>query len=246
MVNALQVYNILDSEIPFSSQESWDNSGLLINTGEHTDTVLVCLDVTKAAVDRAVEAGAKIIVSHHPVIFSGLTQIDCNHIVYTLIKNDISVISAHTNFDKYRYGTCYAMADKLELAAEYDENIEIGLKAAVNEKLTVKHLAEKCKAVFGTAACTLPDNQVKKVFICAGSGGGMTEEILASGADCYITGEGKYHDMLDLAALGVAVITTAHDASEKISLEALAGIITKSNKDIKTEIYIAENLQYVL
>jgi len=245
MVNAVQIYNILDKVIPFSTQESWDNSGLLINSGADSDTVLVCLDVTARVVDRAVETGAKIIVSHHPVIFSGLTQLDYKDVVYRLIKNDISVISAHTNFDKYRYGTCYAMAEKLGLEAEYDESIEIGLKA-LTKPLTVRQLAEKCKTVFGAAACTLPEKPVEKIFICAGSGGGMTEEILSTGADCFITGESKYHDMLDLAALGTAVITVGHDASEKISLETLAGIIKNENKDIKTEIYTAENLQTVL
>lgn len=245
MVNAVQIYNILDKEIPFSTQESWDNSGLLVNSGAQTDTVLVCLDVTLRAVEKAVETGAKVIVSHHPVIFSGLTQLDYNDVVYKLVKNDISVISAHTNFDKYRYGTCYAMAEKLCLTPEYDENIEIGLKA-VTDSITVRQLAERCKAVFGSAACTLPQNKTEKVFICAGSGGGMTEEILASGADCFITGESKYHDMLDLAALGIAVITTSHDASEKISLQRLAGIISEMIPDIKTEIYVADDLQTVL
>ena len=140
-------------------------------------------------------------------------------------------------------GDGYAMAEKLGLVAEYDENIEIGLKAAV-EKTTVRQLAEKCKAVFGTAACTLPEKQVEKVFICAGSGSGMTEEILDSGAECFITGECKYHDMLDLSAMGVAVIAVAHDASEKISLEKLALIL--ENENIKTEIYTADNLQTVI
>ena len=243
MVNAVEVYNIIDRVIPFSTQESWDNSGLLINSGKASEKVLVCLDVTIAVVKTAVENNIKIIVSHHPVIFSGITEINSGDIVYNLIKNDISVISAHTNFDKYRLGTCFAMAEKLGLVAEYDENIEIGLKAAA-EKTTVKQLAEKCKAVFGTAACTLPEKQVEKVFICAGSGGGMMEEILSAGADCFITGESKYHDMLDLAHLDIAVITTAHDASEKISLERLASILEKEN--IKTEIYTAENLQVII
>ena len=132
---------------------------------------------------------------------------------------------------------------KFDPNIKYDENIEIGLKAAA-EKTTVKQLAEKCKAVFGTAACTLPEKQVEKVFICAGSGSGMTEEILDSGAECFITGECKYHDMLDLDHLDIAVITTAHDASEKISLEKLALIL--ENENIKTEIYTADNLQTVI
>ncbi len=243
MVNALQIYNKLNEYFAFSTQEEWDNSGLLINGGKETDCVLICLDVTARAVEKAVWLGAKLIVSHHPVIFGGIKSIGCNDIVYKLIKNDISVISAHTNFDKYEKGTCFAIADKLGFTPVYNENIEIGLEA-VCKTTDCKTLAEKCKKIFGNASCTLPDKKIEKVFICAGSGGGMIREIISTGADCFITGESKYHDMLDLAAMNIAVIETDHDASEKISLETIEDIIKENFKDIKTEVFAAENLQY--
>ncbi|MBQ3008190.1 MAG: Nif3-like dinuclear metal center hexameric protein [Oscillospiraceae bacterium] len=63
MVNALEIYKLLDSRFPFSTQEEWDNSGLLINSGMRTDKILVCLDVTPQVVDKAIETGAKLIVS---------------------------------------------------------------------------------------------------------------------------------------------------------------------------------------
>ena len=242
MVNALEIYKLLDSRFPFSTQEEWDNSGLLINSGMRTDKILVCLDVTPQVVDKAIETGAKLIVSHHPVIFSGFRKVDSTSLVYRLIRNDISVISAHTNFDKYRYGTCYAVAEKLGLTPVFDDSIEIGL-TAVTEEVTTSRLAEKCREVFGNASFTLADKKVKKVFICAGSGGGMMNEITAAGADCFITGESKYHDMLDLAQLGISVITVGHDASEKISIETIADIIKEENKDIDVEVVIADNIQ---
>ena len=70
MVTPQLVYDIIKEEVPFSRQENWDNSGLLINTGKESEKVLVCLDVTEDVILKAEEAEAKIIVSHHPVIFT--------------------------------------------------------------------------------------------------------------------------------------------------------------------------------
>jgi len=245
MVKPLQIYECINATLPFETQEGWDNSGLLVDSGIESNTVIVCLDVTQQVVDKAVETGTKIIVSHHPVIFGGMKKVSCDDVLYSLIKNDISVISAHTNFDVYRYGTCYSIAEKLGLQAVFSENREIGLTAAV-EKMSAEQLAHRCKAVFGNAACTLPEKQVERVFICAGSGSGMMTEVISSGADCYITGECKYHDMLDLAHKGIAVITMGHDSSEKISLETLADIIKEKFTDIDVEIYVAESLQHYI
>ena len=75
MVTASQVFDLLNREFPFETQDSWDNSGLLVYSGAETESVLLCLDVTPQAVEAAVEIGAKLIVSNHPVIFSPLKEI---------------------------------------------------------------------------------------------------------------------------------------------------------------------------
>ncbi len=242
MVSPSQIYDLFNKEFPFSTQESWDNSGLLIYSGVTSEKVLVCLDVTPQALDKAVEIGAKIIVSHHPAIFDGLTEIYAGDVVYQLIKNDISVISAHTNFDKYRYGTCYAMADRLGFEIT-DTDFDFGLLAECDE-MSVQELGWQCKSAFGAATVTLPHKKVNTVFICAGSGSGMKEEIIESGADCFITGECKYHDMLDLAAEDIAVVTTGHDNSEKISVDTLAQLIKDNFEDTDVQVFIQDSLTH--
>ena len=81
MITPSQVFDLLNKEFPFETQESWDNSGLLIYSGKESSCVVVCLDVTADVVDFAVEMGAKIIVSHHPVIFSGIKEIYSGDVV---------------------------------------------------------------------------------------------------------------------------------------------------------------------
>ena len=241
MITPSQVFDLLNKEFPFETQESWDNSGLLVYSGVESDSVLVCLDVTADVVEKAVEMDAKIIVSHHPVIFSGLKEIYSGDVVYSLIKNDISVISAHTNFDKYRYGTCFDIANRLGLDIVPDDSFEFGI-IAETDGISVQELGWKCKSVFGSASVTMPHNRINTVFICAGSGSDMKNEVIESGADCYLCGECKYHDMLDLAAEGISVVTLGHDNSEKLSVETIANLIKENFEDTDVQVYIPESL----
>ena len=241
MITPSQVFDLLNKEFPFETQESWDNSGLLVYSGVESDSVLVCLDVTADVVEKAVEMDAKIIVSHHPVIFSGLKEIYSGDVVYNLIKNDISVISAHTNFDKYRYGTCFDIANRLGLDIVPDDSFDFGI-IAETDGISVQELGWKCKSVFGSASVTMPHNRINTVFICAGSGSDMKNEVIESGADCYLCGECKYHDMLDLAAEGISVVTLGHDNSEKLSVETIANLIKENFEDTDVQVYIPESL----
>ena len=241
MITPGQVFDLLNREFPFDTQESWDNSGMLVYSRQETDSVLVCLDVTQGAVDMAIEMGAKLIVSHHPVIFGGLKEIYSGDVVYRLIKNDISVISAHTNFAKYEYGTCYDIADRLGFDIIPDDSFEFGILADT-DGISLQELAWKCKAVFGAAAVSGGANRVNSVFICAGSGSDMKNDVIDSGADCFICGECKYHDVLDLANEGISVVMLGHDNSEKLAVERIAQLIKDYSEDTDVQVFIPESL----
>ena len=149
MVTPQLVYDIINEEVPFSRQENWDNSGLLINTGKKSEKVLVCLDVTEDVILKAEEAEAKIIVSHHPVIFTPVKSVDSGDIVFKRIEKGISIISAHTNFDKYRYGTCYKMAELLGLEI-LSRDFDIGILAGCRHT-NIKDFAQRCERCFRPA-----------------------------------------------------------------------------------------------
>jgi len=112
------IVNFFEQLAPLSYQESYDNSGLIIGDKQmEVKSVLLSLDVTPDIVKEAIQIGANVIVTHHPIIFSGLKKITgSNYIeqsVILAIKNDIAIYAAHTNFDSVKNGVNIAIANKL-------------------------------------------------------------------------------------------------------------------------------------
>ena len=99
----------LNELAPFSLQEDNDNSGLLV--GEHGSEVtkgLVTLDITEKVLDEAIEKGCDVVISHHPFIYQGLKRVigsrPAERLLVKAIKNDLAVISLHTNLDNILTG----------------------------------------------------------------------------------------------------------------------------------------------
>jgi dinuclear metal center YbgI/SA1388 family protein len=115
-----EISNWLNSEVPLSYQESYDNSG--IQTGEpdmEIVKILLSFDVTEAVIDEALRSGCNLVITHHPLIFSPLKRITgSNYVEKTLLKairNNIAVYSCHTNLDSFGGGVSRKMAEKIGL-----------------------------------------------------------------------------------------------------------------------------------
>lgn len=114
------VTGYLNSFAPLAYQESYDNAGLNIgNSFEGVKSVLVTLDVTEEVVKEAIDLGVNLIISHHPVLFKGLKQINnqtyTGRIVQDLIRNNIAVYAGHTNVDAVWGGVNSMICEKLGL-----------------------------------------------------------------------------------------------------------------------------------
>ena len=115
------VVSVIEAFAPLGIQESWDNSGLSVGSPESpVHSILLGLDCTPELVDEAVAAGADMIVTHHPLIFSGLKKIapedPVGLAVMKAVKAGVSVYSAHTTADKVVAGVSGAMARRLGLS----------------------------------------------------------------------------------------------------------------------------------
>ena len=118
-----EVVDALERFAPLPLQEGWDNAGLQVGLTEaEVSGALLCLDVTEKVVDEAISKQCNLIVSHHPLIFHPLKRIDgssdVQRAVVKAIKNDVTVVSMHTNMDNARGGVNYKIA---EIAHEIDK-----------------------------------------------------------------------------------------------------------------------------
>ncbi len=104
MVTLSSIHKYIENRYPAKYSADWDNVGLQVGSSNNEiKKVLVCLTITSDVVARAIETGANLILSHHPLIFNKLSKIDTSSyqgkIIEKLIQNNISAYSAHTNFD---------------------------------------------------------------------------------------------------------------------------------------------------
>jgi len=115
-----EIADYLESLYPLSLQESWDNSGLLVGHPDHeVKKILITLDITEAVVQEAIDKHCNVIISHHPVIFSGIKSLtaktETERLVESAIKNDIALYALHTNLDNSDSGINAHLCEKLGL-----------------------------------------------------------------------------------------------------------------------------------
>ena len=108
----------IEEYAPLWLQESWDNSGMQVgDLNSEVTGVVLCTDVREEILDEAIERGANLIISHHPLLFRGLKKIVGRtyqeRIVTRAIKHDITIYCAHTNMDSAQGGVNFKMAEKL-------------------------------------------------------------------------------------------------------------------------------------
>jgi len=134
-----EVMQHIESFAPLGLALSWDNVGLLVGQQDwEVEQVYICLDVTPNAVEKAIEAGCQLILSHHPLIFKVLKNIN-NPLLIRLIQHKIAVICLHTNLDVAAYSVNHALADALGLEVTGTLSDESG---AQNHHLVVHCPAE--------------------------------------------------------------------------------------------------------
>lgn len=115
-----EITGYLDSSIPLSFQEDYDNSGLQVGEPDmEVNSVLLALDVTEEIMEEAIASGCNLIITHHPLIFSGIKRLAGRNITEKIIvkavRSEIAIYSAHTNLDIFNGGVSRKMAEKMSL-----------------------------------------------------------------------------------------------------------------------------------
>ena len=241
----------LERFAPLPLQESWDNAGLQLGLTEaEVSGALLCLDVNEEIVDEAIRKGCNLIVSHHPLLFRGLKQI-CGQdyvqrCVIKAIKNDIVIVSMHTNMDNARDGVNWKMAERLGLvnsqffAQKVVDGIEAGsgVVGELPEAMAAQGFVELVKRQFDVqcALCNeLLQRPIRKVALCGGAGDFLLPDALREGADAFITGEMHYHQYFGYEQQ-IQICVIGHYQSEQYTSEIFRDIIQRKCPGVRTEI----------
>ena len=233
------IINIIEEFAPLSIQEKWDNSGLCIGSPEDEVTsVLMGLDCTPELVDEAIACGADMIVTHHPLIFSGLKKISAEDLVgeavVKAIRAGISVYAAHTSADKVIAGVSGAMAARLGLKDvrildEDGEGTGLGVVGNLPEPMTAQDALELVKERFAlkVVKSSKPVGcKIERVAMCGGSGGSLIGAARAAGAQLYISGDISYHNFF--TPEGFMIMDIGHYESEIEIVDILFSLIKKN------------------
>lgn len=257
MPSVKEIYRYLDEKFPYCMQESYDNSGIMVECGRNVTKVVVSLDITNTIVDYATALGAELIVSHHPVIFRPIKSISYDSPLYRLIANDVSAISAHTNYDIAEGGVNDQLASKLDLheikpvfkVSECSVNgilreNYIGRMGVITNEQTpsdfAAFVAERLGKKVGIEYVDGRKN-VKTVAVGGGACGEFVFECKKYGIDAFVTGEAKHHEMIYAAENGITLIAAGHYATENVALEKLASTLVEKFEGLTVTVTRLDN-----
>ena len=240
-----EIFEYLTKLYPLELAMDWDNSGFLLGRSDkEVRNVLVVLDITNEVLEYAETKDIDLIVSHHPIIFSALKRVTdetlLGNYILKILKNDISVIAMHTNFDIAKGGMADICSERLGLSNTcvfektniFDgEELGIGKIGDLKKDMSLDELIKLVKTKFDLSHVSVfgrenINSNIRRVAISPGSGKGMYKYAVKR-ADVLITGDITHHDGLDAANDGVCIIDATHYGLEHVFTEKIVNDLKK-------------------
>lgn len=229
-----EIVDVLETLSPKYYACDWDNVGLLVGRQDkEVKNIMIALDATKDVIAKAIENQVDMLITHHPMIFSSLKQINEEQFttekVLSLAEHGISYYAMHTNFD--------AVGGMGELAAgekylnlrntkpiDFDVNPDIGMGryGILPNPMTAYQVAEYVKAKFDIPFVLLyqreqdKDKVFDKIAVMPGSGRSEMKVVKDNGYTLYLTGDYGHHEGLDAMDMGLTIIDATHYGLEHI------------------------------
>ncbi|NLU70149.1 Nif3-like dinuclear metal center hexameric protein [Streptomyces sp. HNM0574] len=231
------VLTALDTLWPRERAEQWDAVGTVCGDVANPDArvtrVLFAVDPVQEIAEEAVELGAELLVTHHPLYLRGTTTVAADtfkgRVVHTLIRNGIALHVAHTNADTADPGVSDALAGALGLrvlrplvpdATDPEGRRGLGRVCELDRPVRLSELARLAAdrlpaTAQGIRAAGDPDRPIRTVAVCGGSGDSLFDQVRAAGVDAYLTADLRHHPASEARAqTPLALLDAAHFATE--------------------------------
>ncbi|WP_125099723.1 Nif3-like dinuclear metal center hexameric protein [Leucobacter chromiireducens] len=241
---------LADELWPLATAESWDRVGLTSGDPRAPLTsALLAVDVTEDTVAEALDTGADLLFTHHPLLLRGVHTLAEDTakgaLIARLIRGGCALYSAHTNADAPDGGVSDVFARRLGLVHAQPlvpsqhpaaaQGSGIGRVGTLPQPESLRAFAERLAAILpqtvsGVRVGGDPDRVVSRVALLGGAGDSLLDHPLVRAADVYVTSDLRHHpaqESLELAAAagGPALVDVAHWASESLWLDGAAELL---------------------
>ncbi len=233
---------MIEGTYPKSAALDFDNVGLQAGRSQkEVNRIYLALDATDEVIEQAIEAGADMLITHHPLIFSPLKSVTdedfISRRILKLIQHDIAYYAIHTNYDVLGMaelsGKILELKDTEVLTVTLNTQTGeegIGRIGTLPHTMTLEeccvYIKHKLKLgavkVFGDR-----DRKVQRIAVSPGSGKSMVDAAVTKGADVLVTGDIGHHEGLDAVAQGLSVIDAGHYGTEYIFIDDMKQFLSE-------------------
>ena len=246
-----EITELFEREFPTSMAMDWDNVGLQVgDLSQEINRVYVALDATDEVIEHAINAGADLLITHHPLIFTTVNRVVANDMVgrrlLKMIENHMAYYAMHTNFDIAAMGDIVAkkmgveVSTPLEPTGEYADGKSFGMGFVgelVNDSaVNLKEFADSVRDNFGLSHVKIfseNDKMVKRIACCPGSGKSVVNFALEAGADVYVTGDIDHHTGIDAVAMNLPIIDAGHYGLEHVYIDYMVNLLRDNLPELK-------------
>ena len=247
---------------PESLAENWDEVGLVAGHPSAPVTkVMFAVDPTLEVIEEAVEWGAELLITHHPLLLKGVTTVAATtpkgRAVHRLIESGTALLTVHTNGDSAVGGVSDVLADALGLqdaapltvAANGLPEEGIGRVGDLPEAISLGDFAARVFGILPSVAGGVrvsgdKDGLVRRIAVCGGAGDSLFNEVRASNADVYVTADLRHHPASEAREASLNgrpyLIDVSHFASEWLWLPAaaaaLGNVLADQGHDVEIQV----------
>ncbi len=241
MTTIQDISKFLDEFAPLALAEEWDNVGLLLgDPAARADRIITCLTLTEDVADEAISAGANLIVSHHPILFRKIQRITTHNVegrmLLKLAAAGVAVYSPHTSYDSATGGINRQLAESLGLTniapireLETDSASGSGRCGTLADAMSLNDFIAHVKSSLDLDKLQFVSGDgrtIGKAAVACGSAAEFLRDASRKGCDVLVTGEARFHGLLEARAMGVAMILLGHFASERPAMEHMAEVLS--------------------
>ena len=248
MTTVADVLNFIEGIAPPYMKMDWDNCGLLCGRKDkEVKKILVALDPFRNVIQEAIDLGADLIITHHPLIFrDSLAAVnednEAGRCVLTLIENSIAAINAHTNLDLAPGGVSDVLAQTLGL-----EDVQIidptgepaygllRMGSVPGQSLSAFLATVKNRLQCEGLRYVDSGKPVRKVAVGGGSCADGMHRVAQMGCDTFVTADVKYNQFRTAYELGLNLIDAGHFHTENPAMPIVAEKLAAQFPEVSVE-----------